>query len=266
MSNSDYSVLIRIFNSEGTLSKTLDCLTLQTVAPSEYIFVDSGSTDKTLDLLPRGSKVHKYIGEEFNYSIALNQGIEYVSTDYVLIISSHTMLLNCEAISYAINLLIYEPNIAATYFRGDKSTLWHEFVNEENFNGYNGLSNTCALIKTSLLRKRHFRPEVFSAEDQEWASWVITKEKMNIARIHGAGRCNINPRKYSLRKRLNEDVAIAYFINRHFLNWKNLSQIILKVVKPVYGFNLKERFYYLVLFIHLVKCKFVEPKAKSRYF
>src|SRR4051812_38681170 len=89
-----YCTLIRTFNSERTISSTLRSLERQTCQPSRYIFVDSGSTDGTRGLLPPDAVFHRYTGGEFNYSEAINQGLQHVDCDYVLIISSHTSLAN----------------------------------------------------------------------------------------------------------------------------------------------------------------------------
>jgi GT2 family glycosyltransferase len=59
-----YSVIIRTFNSEATLPETLASLDAQTVRPERLIFVDSGSSDGTLALVPENSVVHRYVGTE----------------------------------------------------------------------------------------------------------------------------------------------------------------------------------------------------------
>src|SRR5258705_5085392 len=111
-----YSCLIRTFNSATTLPDTLLYLSMQTLPPSEYIFVDSGSTDRTLDLLPQGAILHRYVGEHFNYSVALNQGLQHVSKDFVLIISCHTLLSNPFAMEYALSVIQSNTAIGAAYF------------------------------------------------------------------------------------------------------------------------------------------------------
>jgi hypothetical protein len=75
MAKTEYSALIRTFNSERTLPNTLECLYNQTVLPTQYIFVDSGSSDGTPSFFPSASIVHKFIGRDFNYSEVLNQGL-----------------------------------------------------------------------------------------------------------------------------------------------------------------------------------------------
>src|SRR5262245_44993042 len=205
-----YSALVRTLNSEKTLPATLECLANQTIAPSEYVFVDSGSTDRTLNVLPHGSKIHKFVGHEFNHAAALNQGICHVSTSYVLIISSHTLLIKRDAVKFALDILEAHGRIGAAYFVNNFGPLQYTVVDESCFNGWNGLWSTCALIRVDLLRRRGFRPEVFTAEDQEWASWLFSHGKAT-ARISGAGNVNISPSGHYLKKYRNEYVSIAYF-------------------------------------------------------
>ncbi|MGZ3607237.1 MAG: glycosyltransferase family A protein [Syntrophales bacterium] len=270
MNNIKYSALIRTFNSEKTLLSTLDSLANQSLQPNEYIFVDSGSVDGTFNLLPQGSIIHKFIGSEFNYSEALNQGIKHVSTDYVMIISSHTLLQNCNAIEYALNVLSLNETIGAAYFCLENTgELKYVLIDKNNFNGFNGLWNTCSIIKMDLLKRRSFRREVFAAEDQEWARWLFFCEEKAVARFSGSGMDNSGNRnlaKHSLKKRLNEYVAIAYFVNRDLLGWFNLARIAFRVIKPVLSLSLIDRFFNLSLFFRLFSCHFFKPKYKSRYF
>jgi len=269
MNTTKYSVLIRTFNSEKTLSVALDSLRSQTAQPSEYIFVDSGSIDSTLQLLPEGSVIHKFVGHEFNYSDALNQGLNYVSMDYVLIVSSHTSLAKDGAIAFALGILNSDEKIGAAYFDNEESgALRYTFIDKDNFNGFNGLWNTCSLVKVELLKRRTFRPEVFAAEDQEWARWLLYCENKVVARISGAGMDNSqnsNLREHSLRKRINEYVAIAYYANRDLLGLRNLVRVAYGVVKPVRR-PPGERLFNLIVLFRLLMCYFVKPKYKSRYF
>ena len=45
------SVITPCFNSEKTIQKTLECIVAQTCKNIEYIIIDGGSTDKTLDII-----------------------------------------------------------------------------------------------------------------------------------------------------------------------------------------------------------------------
>jgi glycosyltransferase involved in cell wall biosynthesis len=267
MTIAKYSTLIRTFNSQRSLPATLQALQAQTHQPSRYIIVDSGSTDRTLLELPPDSLVHRFVGTVFNYSEALNQGVDLVSTDLVLIISSHTVLENPVAIEQAIRVLESNPNIGAAYMSDDNvGPLRHEVIDENNFNGFNGLWNSCSLVRVELLRMRPFRTDVFTAEDQEWARWLIAQHRMTVARIAGARMFNRNPRSSSLRKRANEYVSVAYFTNRKLLSWPNLLRVGFGVVTPRVRVTIRERIYKAWLLVRLIKCHFGKPIAESRYF
>lgn len=258
-----YCALIRTFNSERTVSATLASLAAQTCPPAHHIFVDSGSTDSTLRLLPPGSILHRYQGPTFNYAEAINQGLQYVDTDYVLIISSHTMLSDKHAVSFAMRLLADDQSIGAAYFSNEPSqTTKYTLIDSRNFNGFNGMWNTCALIRTSLLRKRSFRPEVFSAEDQEWASWLFEKERKCVARISGAGMEYNNPIPYSLRKRLNEHIAVAMFVRPEMLRWRYIARVAYRAIRPVSTF--RERRFNAHLAAALIGCRLpaLRPRAQ----
>jgi glycosyltransferase involved in cell wall biosynthesis len=267
MSRSSYSALIRTFNSENTLPSTIRSLENQTSRPTKYVIVDSGSTDATLNLLPPGCVVHRFHGACFNYSEALNQGLQYVSTEYVLIISSHTALANPNAVECAVNILNADQRIGTVSFDiSDGDSLKHDIIDETNFNGFNGLWNTCCIVRVPLLKKRPFRPDVFTAEDKEWARWLLFEEHMVVACLLGAGMVNNNPRAASMRKRVNEYTSVAYFSNRRLLGWSNLARIAFMAVTPSPRVGPRRRFYHLWLLWRLVGCHIRKPEASSRYF
>lgn len=276
-----YSTLIRTFNSASTLPDTLCSLSRQTIPPQEYIFVDSGSTDGTLTMLSP-STVHRYVGKDFNFSEAINQGLKYVSTDYVLIISAHTKLTETHGMEYALTLLSCADSIGAAYFCDENTgSLRHSIIDKRIFDGFNGLWNTCSLIKVNLLRKRGFLPEVFSAEDQEWARWLLHDTGKAIARIAGAGKEDNNRYtigKYGQRKMINEYVSIAYFANRTLLSPRNIGRVFREAVGrkdmsvnrqssgSLVVLDRLRRRSKLNLACRLLACYFVKPRYKSRYF
>ncbi len=77
-------------------------------------------------------------------------------------------------ISYALNLLKSNDEIGAAYFcNKNDCELQYELLDKNNFDGFDGLWNTCSIIKMKYLKRRKFREEVFAAEDQEWANWLF---------------------------------------------------------------------------------------------
>lgn len=228
-----YSALIRTFNSQRTLPATIASLAGQTVPPAHYVAVDSGSTDDTFGCLPANTTLHRFKGREFNYSAAINQGLAFVDTNYVLVISSHTALLNPEAVGYALELLERRDDLGAAYFCSEGGeALDHIVIGRQNFNGFNGVWNTCGLYKMSLLRDRAFRPEVFSAEDQEWSKWLLEEQGLSIARILG-GRMSYNASSYPIGKVFKEHLSVALFVRHDMLEFPYLARTIYRVIRPV---------------------------------
>lgn len=264
---SGYSVIIRTFNSANTLPATLACLSDQTIKPSRLIIVDSGSTDSTLSLLSPESKVHRYIGETFNYSEAINQGMPYVSTEFVAIVSSHTVLQCPSAFEYAIQLLTHDDQVGAAYFSDENPpTLNYVLIDRDKFTGFNGIWNTASLLRTELVRNRPFRPEVFCCEDSEWSRWLLEEKNLIIARVNGAGKQDLNPRQLSLRKVTNERLAIALFVKPEMMRWHKIIRVGLGAFKPCRGRNLFWRTVLLVTFFRLTFARFIEPRPSSQYY
>lgn len=97
----DYSVVTISLNSFETLENTVRSVLNQTVLPDQYIFVDGGSKDGTLDLISKlgaeltqngiaVSVIHQHIDDASIAGIphAWNLGIEEVNSDIVFILNS----------------------------------------------------------------------------------------------------------------------------------------------------------------------------------
>lgn len=249
-----YTALIRTFNSEMTLRETIASLDCQSNQPSKYVFVDSGSNDRTLAMLPAGATVHHYRASKFNYSESLNAGMGYIDTPYTVIMSSHTTLENSFAIQFAIELMEDNEDIAAAYFVQDYSEqMQFRRIGSANFSGFNGVWNTCAIYKTSFLKKRQFRPEVFSAEDQEWSNWLFCVEKKFVARVSGAGMSYNNPKGDSISKGLNERLSVAIFVKMEMQNFAYLARLFYRTVRPIS--KARERIINLMLLCSLLHRK-----------
>ena len=105
--HASYSVLIRTYNSEITLNDCLAGVYAQTRQPEQVLVVDSGSTDRTLSIASSFPVIIHELNrlEEFNYSRSLNSGLNLLASNYTLIISSHTVLLDSEVVDQMISRL-----------------------------------------------------------------------------------------------------------------------------------------------------------------
>src|SRR3989338_6460644 len=102
------SIIIRTKNEEKWISENLKRLANQTYKNFEIILVDSGSTDKTLDIINQfinvlNIRIFKIKPEEFSYPFALNFGIKQsLAEKYLVFLSGHSLPISKTWIEYGI--------------------------------------------------------------------------------------------------------------------------------------------------------------------
>lgn len=103
----DYSVVIRTKNCAASILNCLELVLAQSSKPFEIIVVDSGSTDKTVEIAKQlNCKIIYYPNNcAFNFSKALNIGIAEVRSKIVCCLSSHVMIHDANLIKYMIQNL-----------------------------------------------------------------------------------------------------------------------------------------------------------------
>ncbi len=71
------SIIVATFNSEKTISDTLDSIKTQTFNNYEIIIIDKDSTDKTIEIVKKKKlKTRIYIGKDHGIFDAINKGIK----------------------------------------------------------------------------------------------------------------------------------------------------------------------------------------------
>ena len=87
--NALVSIITVSYNSEKTISMTLESVAKQTYRPIEYIVVDGASTDGTIDLIKGCSAVSKWVSEpDGGIAEAFNKGIALATGEWIGIINS----------------------------------------------------------------------------------------------------------------------------------------------------------------------------------
>ena len=107
------SIITVCLNSEKTIRDTINSVLSQSYKNIEHIFVDGGSTDKTLDLLKRNPNKNKKIFLKRNSSIyeAMNFGIKKSSGNIIQILNSDDVLENSMIIDEVIKKVKKFPDI-----------------------------------------------------------------------------------------------------------------------------------------------------------
>lgn len=95
-SSPSISVIIPVYNAERYLEKMLNSLAGQTFSNAEFICVDDGSSDKSIEILQKfeaADKRFKIIRQNNKYAgVARNHGLKYAKGKYVIFIDSDDLL------------------------------------------------------------------------------------------------------------------------------------------------------------------------------
>ncbi len=95
MRDKEVSILIRTKNEEGYIGKTLTAIFSQTYNNYEVLIVDSGSTDRTLEIAREYEvKIFEIKPEDFTWGYALNYGFQRAAGEYVVCLSAHALPLS----------------------------------------------------------------------------------------------------------------------------------------------------------------------------
>jgi glycosyltransferase involved in cell wall biosynthesis len=88
------SIITITFNSEETLEQTIESVASQTYPNIEYIVVDGGSTDRTLDIIKKHEgDIDRWISEQDDgIADAFNKGVSLATGDFVYFLNSDDYL------------------------------------------------------------------------------------------------------------------------------------------------------------------------------
>ena len=142
------SIITVCYNSESTIEDTIKSVINQTHDNIEYIIVDGGSNDKTIDIINSYSdKINKFISEKDNgiYD-AINKGINISSGDIIGILNSDDYFFDNTIISNIVNIFKCNNNIDSLI--GDIN-----FVNNNNkiTRNYKSLNWSPSLFKFGIM-------------------------------------------------------------------------------------------------------------------
>lgn len=116
------SIITITYNSERTIEETVKSVISQGYPYIEYIIIDGGSSDKTLDILSRYQKHITYLVSEKDKGIsdAFNKGIHKATGDLIGIINSDDLLLPDSIVQIVRH---YDKNVDV--YRGN-TVIWNE--------------------------------------------------------------------------------------------------------------------------------------------
>ena len=174
-----YDVVIRCKNEMEWLPRVLNSIYNQSLKPTKIILVDNSSTDGSLNYAEQsGCTVLKYDRSEFNYSYALNLGINATTEQEVLILSAHCELVTYESVLNMIE--VRHAYKAAGVFGRQIPTVHSNPIDTRDlvtvfgrerivFESYPFFHNAFSLIERTAWEKCQFDEKHNGIEDRIWA-------------------------------------------------------------------------------------------------
>lgn len=177
------SIIIRTYNEEKHLGNLLRSINNQDYKNYEIIIVDSGSTDKTLEIAEQFSvSVIKIESWDFTFGYALNLGIKASQGKYLVFASAHVLPVDNQWLG---NLIAPFKNekIAIVYGQqiGDDNSKFSEkrdftklfgTLPIDSVEAINHVNNANAAIRKELWEERQYDRYLFGLEDIEWAKYI----------------------------------------------------------------------------------------------
>lgn len=178
------SFVIRTKNEGKFIGKVLSLLQQQTFKNFEIIIVDSGSTDKTLEIIKHFPvRLVTLKPSDFNFSYALNLGISKAKGEYIAIISGHSIPISDTWLADAIKIFkdkkiaavsgFYTSNPLGYYSRQLGLISLIRFKEREDFSPW--ITNTNAIIRKDLWQKYHFDEKLSGCEDYDWGKEMLSR-------------------------------------------------------------------------------------------
>jgi rhamnosyltransferase len=235
----DCSIVIRAFNEEKHLGRLLEGVSQQSVKNVQVILVDSGSTDKTLDIAESHDvKIVKIDPQDFTFGYSLNKGIQAALTEVIMIASAHVYPVYPDWIEKMI-APFSDPSVALVYGkqRGIKSSHFseeqifrHWFPDfSQSSQDHPFCNNANAAIRRSLWEKNKYDETLPGLEDLAWAKWA-QDNKYKIIYIPQAEIKHIHEESFrGVKKRyLREGMAFKSIYPHEHFSLLDLIRLFLK--------------------------------------
>lgn len=166
-------VVIRFKNSESTLPAVLEGLRRQTVQPDFVLAVNNQSADSSPALLRAAGATIVDWTEPYSHPKVLNFAFRHCPTEFVLVLSSHTVLEETNAVEKLLAAMA-DPRAACASGKWDDDPFYTDSIGWEELRR-KGLkfcaiySNSMGIVRRALWEQIPFDESLPTMEDGAWA-------------------------------------------------------------------------------------------------
>jgi glycosyltransferase involved in cell wall biosynthesis len=113
----DFTVITPVYNGERYIKETIESvLNLAATFKFEYLVINDGSTDSTLEIIQKFENRIQIINQRnMGESAAVNHGIKLAAGRYILVVSADDPVLSKDLFSMALEILDNAPSIIVVY-------------------------------------------------------------------------------------------------------------------------------------------------------
>jgi rhamnosyltransferase len=181
----DCSIVIRAYNEEKHLGRLLDGIQQQTISKKQVILVDSGSTDRTVEIATeKGAELVHINPKDFSFGRSLNAGIRQAKSEFVVIASAHVYPVYPDWLEKLLDPFAHQQ-VALTYGKqrgsaqshfSEKQIFHHWYPQDaERVQSHPFCNNANAAIRRSLWERQPYNENLPALEDLAWAKWAFDR-------------------------------------------------------------------------------------------
>lgn len=170
------SVITINYNNCGGLRKTIESVVNQTYKEFEYIVIDGGSTDGSVDVIKEYADRIDYWVSEPDKGIynAMNKGIDVANGEYCLFINSGDNLVGNIVLEQC-HVYLDGTDVVCGNIETDRGGVWRspKEISLHYFYSHRSLPHPASFIKTSLLKKYHYDENLKIVSDWKFFIQVL---------------------------------------------------------------------------------------------
>lgn len=175
-----FSVLIVTLNASDELKKTVNSVLAQKSVDFEVIIKDGGSTDNSLNEIPKDCRISVYAQKDSGIYDAMNQAVQYATGDYCIFMNTGDVFFNENVLQGVSRFIDNGMTSQTSLYYGDCYTENRNAVLRypKKFNDYTCftmvLCHQATIYPTVQLKSRLFDIRYIMAADYEYYVYAYT--------------------------------------------------------------------------------------------